>query len=114
VNRILLILCIAAPVTAVSAASLEITNNTGGWDLMTVYVSPYGASGWGEDRLGDSTLTEGESVTLQLTAGIYSIRAIDIDGDTYTRMNIPILNEVEWAVTLDFLDGSDDYVTGGG
>lgn len=114
-KRMLLILGVAGLTAAAAAASsLEITNNTGGWDLMTLYVSPYGATSWGEDRLGDSTMTEGEIVTLQLTTGVYSIRVIDEDGDTYTRLNTPIMGAVEWAVTLDDLDASEGYTSGGG
>lgn len=106
-------LAVAGLSAQAGASSLEIVNSTGGWDLMTVYVSPFGSTGWGEDRLGDSTLTEGETLTIELPTGIYSIRLIDEDGDTYTRMNTPVMGAVEWAVTLDDLDGSTTYSTGG-
>lgn len=113
-KRIMVIIACAGLAAAAAASTIEITNSTGGWDLMTVYVSPYGSSSWGQDRLGDSTLTDGESVAVEVPAGIYSIRVIDEDGDTYTRLNTPVMGDLEWAVTLDDLDGSSGYSTGGG
>ena len=106
-------LAVAGLFVQAGASSLRIVNSTGGWDLMTVYVSPFGATGWGENRLGDSTLTEGGSMTIELPVGIYNIRLIDEDGDTYTRRNTPVMGAVEWAVTLDDLDGSAPCYTGG-
>ncbi len=52
-------------------------------------------------------------MTIELPTGIYSIRLIDEDGDTYTRRNTPVMGAVEWAVTLDDLDGSAPCYTGG-
>ncbi|MDM7992530.1 MAG: hypothetical protein QUS11_04395 [Candidatus Fermentibacter sp.] len=111
--RIILALAVAGLAAQASASSLAITNTTGGWDMMSVYISPFGAAGWGENRLGDSTLTEGETLSIELPTGIYSIRLIDEDGDTYTRLNSPVMGSVEWAVTLDDLDAAQAYSTGG-
>jgi len=89
------------------ASVISITNNTGGWDLVDLYLAPFGARTWGEDRLQeDSTLTEGETWTMEVPAGVYSIRVVDVDGDTYTRLSLPVMDAIEWAVTLDNLDGS--------
>lgn len=113
-KRLMLIIAGAGLAAAAAASTIEITNSTGGWELMTVYVSPYGSTSWGQDHLGDSTLTEGESVAIEVPAGIYSIRVIDEDGDTYTRLNTPVMGDLEWSVTLDDLDGSSSCSTGGG
>jgi hypothetical protein len=86
---------------------ISITNTTGGWDLVDLYLAPFGARTWGEDRLqGDSTLTEGDTWTMEVPAGVYSIRVVDVDGDTYTRLSLPVMDTLEWVVTLDDLDGA--------
>lgn len=103
---------LAAAAAVACAASLTITNATGGWDIMSVYVAPYGSATWGADRLGDSLLTEGDELVIELPAGVYAIRVIDEDGDTYTRLNAPVMTASEWEVTLDDLDGGY-YSTGG-
>jgi hypothetical protein len=109
--RILLPLLAAAAALA-CGASLTITNSTGGWDIMSVYVAPYGSTTWGADRLGDSLLAEGGELQLDLPAGVYAVRVIDEDGDTYTRLSIPVMTASVWEVTLDDLDGGY-YSTGG-
>ncbi len=109
-NAAALILLLALPA---AAATITIENATGGWDIVTVYLAPYGASNWGQDRLGDSTLTEGETIALEVPAGMYSLRLVDEDGDMYTRLSVPVMGRYVWEVTLDDLDGSS-WSTGGG
>ncbi len=41
-----------------------------------IYVRSCGASSWGQDRLGSSVLSPGESATLGLAAGCYDVHAV--------------------------------------
>jgi len=86
------------------AATIRIVNGTGGWDFTDIYVSNFCSRDWGANRLADSTLTEGGEWRLQVPAGIYNIRLIDEDGDTYTRTGVPVMEAYDWTATLDDLD----------
>jgi len=97
---------LAGVVSAVSAGVITITNTTGGWDITDVYVVSFGACSWGADRLDGTTLSEGQEWQLEVPMGIYNIRVIDTDGDTYTKTAVPVMEAFDWSVTLDDLDGS--------
>ncbi|MFP4376471.1 MAG: hypothetical protein ACLFP4_05460 [Spirochaetales bacterium] len=57
--------------------TFEVVNQTG-VTLVFLYVSPEDATSWGLDRLGDSVLAPGGSITLTLRgAAAYDLRAID-------------------------------------
>jgi len=101
-----LVLVLALFAAGTQAGVIRITNNTGGGDLTSIYLSPFGARSWGENRLTEGDLVEGAELRLEVPSGIYSIRAVDVDGDTYTRLAVPIMEELVWSVTLDDLDAA--------
>ncbi|NLP04643.1 hypothetical protein GX411_01655 [Candidatus Fermentibacteria bacterium] len=97
---------LASIAAAAAAGTVVIENSTGGWDIIHVYIAAFGARTWGADRLEDSVLADGDAWSLRVPSGIYSIRLVDEDGDTYTRMSVPVMDTLRWEVTLEDLDGS--------
>jgi hypothetical protein len=91
---------------AISAGVITVSNTTGGWDLTGIYLTSFGARSWGENRIDGSTISEGQEWRIEVPMGIYNIRLVDTDGDTYTRTAVPVMESFDWAVTLDDLDGS--------
>ena len=75
-------------VTAVSAEAVtaRIINNTG-YTIYYLYVSRSDSGDWGPDRLGSSVLNSGEDFRVDVQPGLYDIRLVDSDGDSYTLMN---------------------------
>ena len=84
------ILVLALLVTAVPAEAVNITvRNRTGYTIYYLYISPVGLNNWGQDMLGDNVLPNGSDFTVIGEAGVrYDFRAVDEDGDSYTRMNI--------------------------
>ena len=71
---------------------ITIVNNTG-YTVWYVYISSTESDVWGRDRLAaQQTLPSGESVILNLPFPLnvvnhYDIRLVDLDGDSYIKMN---------------------------
>jgi len=94
---------------AQSNPSITIVNNTG-YTVYYVYISPTTHTSWGNDRLGsDQVLRNGNYVTLRLPYPLsevsrYDIRLTDLDGDTYTRMNVLVTANARIVFTFDDID----------
>ena len=92
--------------------SVTIVNNTG-YEIWYVHISETTAGSWGADRLGDSnTLADGDSIALQLpypleTVNHYDMKLEDLDGDTYTKMNVLVTANSRIEFTLDDYDDNN-------
>ncbi|MDR3200664.1 MAG: hypothetical protein LBT68_04335 [Spirochaetales bacterium] len=114
-KRILLFVLLAAAVFTVSAApavKLKITlKNLTGYEIEEIYVSPADSEDWGDDYLVNTTLDDGESFTvilLRSEAAAYDIQFVDIDGDSYTKFDVPVKSGVVIEITMDDLDEYDE------
>jgi hypothetical protein len=84
----------------------RIVNNTG-YHVYYLYAVPVTAQYWGNDQLGSGTLPNGGSVLIPLPsspANRYGVRLKDLDGDTYTKWNIPISNNQTITFTIQDID----------
>jgi hypothetical protein len=73
---------------------ITITNQTG-YTAFYLYVSPSSSTEWGNDLLGRDVLLSGSSWKYRLpnnhrVGTLYDIRLTDLDGDTYSKFQIPI------------------------
>jgi len=110
-NAVLLLAAIGL-LAFVSAGTIEIINDTGGWDIYYIYISPTTDDSWGSDWLDDTEiLPSGSSVSFNLPNDIYDIRLVDEDDDEYIRTGVSINGYYGWSVTLDDLGEFD--VSGG-
>jgi hypothetical protein len=98
--------------TALSAQqnpSITIVNDTG-YTVYYVYISQITSDTWGVDRLdSDKILSDGESVTLPLPYPLnvvnrYDIQLEDLDGDTYTKMDVLVSPGARIVFTFDDID----------
>jgi serine protease Do len=80
-------------------ASLEVRNGLAD-EVCFLRVSPSESSWWGQDELGDATLTPGQSVIVQVGASTYDVRASDCDGEVLLDLDdIEVIGQS--AVTLE-------------
>lgn len=105
------LLCVAAVFALSGAVRLKLVNATGGWDIHEVYAVPAASEEWGEDLLDGSVMAQGGSFSLELAPGLYSLKAVDEDGDDYVRSPVVVTSDLVWSITLDDLEG---YSGGGG
>jgi hypothetical protein len=73
---------------------ITITNQTG-YTAFFLYFSPSSSTEWGNDLLGRNVLLSGSSWKHRLSSNhragtLYDIRLTDLDGDTYSKFQIPI------------------------
>lgn len=87
------VLVIASPMALAQQMYVDVTNNTG-FPIWHLHVSPASASDWEEDLLGASEVLEnGRTKRIPLTgykSPRFDVRAVDSDGDSYTRMNVNV------------------------
>ena len=100
-------LAVASPLAfAQQQMYVDVTNRTG-FTLWHLYVSPASASDWEEDLLdSDEVMEDGQTKRITLTgykSPRFDVRAIDSDGDSYTRMDINV-READVVFTLDDID----------
>ena len=106
---LILVLVLLPPLSAQENPSITIVNNTG-YTVLFVYFSSVEADTWGPDRLAeDQVLLDGQSVTLRLpdplhVANRYDIMLEDLDGDTYTKMNVTVSANSRIVFTFDDID----------
>ena len=116
-KKTFLLLAALGLLASVSAGTIEIFNDTGGWDIYYIYISSTYDDSWGSDWLGDSEiLYSGNSIAFSVSNAVYDIKLIDEDGDEYIRLGVDVSGYYEWYVTLDDLgeyDYSGDYYEGG-
>ncbi|MCD4847319.1 MAG: hypothetical protein K8R76_03925 [Candidatus Aegiribacteria sp.] len=111
-NTILLLAAIGL-IVSVSAGSIRIVNNTGGYDIWYVQISSTYDDEWGDDWLdSDEVISSGSSVTFSVPNDIYDIRLEDEDEDEYIRYGVDVYGSYVWNVTLDDL-GEVDMSSGG-
>ena len=84
-----LVLTLLFPAVTAQASDVTLTVvNSTGFTVLHVYVSPAKAGAWGSDMLGNAVLEDGESLAVRVRNGArYDIRLVDVDGDTYTKVN---------------------------
>ena len=104
------VLVIASPMALAQQMYVDVTNNTG-FPIWHLYVSPASASDWEEDLLGASEVLEnGRTKRITLTgykSPRFDVRAVDSDGDSYTRMNVNV-RESDVIFRLDDIDKGAD------
>ena len=71
-KSVLVILLALGMMVPAFAGRLQINNNTGGYAIHYVYISPTSSDDWGDDWLGSSELiNSGSSRTFNVTNGTY-------------------------------------------
>jgi hypothetical protein len=110
--KILFFLAAFGLIATASAGTVEIVNDTGGWDIYYIYISPTSSDSWGSDWLGSEILYDGEYVIYDVSNGYYDMKIVDEDGDEYIRYGVDVYGDYVWYVTLDDL-GEYDYSYGG-
>jgi len=111
-KKMILLLAAIGLLTSVTAGTVEIINDTGGYDIYYIYISPSVDDSWGSDWLDETEiLPSGGSVAFTVSNGVYDIRLEDEDGDEYIRYGVNVNGYYDWYVTLDDLG---EYDVGGG
>jgi hypothetical protein len=110
-KRALLVLITAGLLVAASAATIEITNGTGSWDIYYIYISPSTSDSWGDDWLGSEIMSPGDTWEFTVQSGTWDIKLVDEDGDEYIRYNVPVSGTYTWYATLD--DLGENWMSGG-
>ena len=85
---------------------LTLVNNTG-YTIIEAYISLSIDSNWGLNRLViEEPLKDGQSVSLQLIdeEGLYDIKLVDEDNDSYMKFNVLILPDSRIVFTIDDID----------
>ncbi|MCL2042877.1 MAG: serine protease [Treponema sp.] len=103
-NATVLILGYASQINQTIITAVNRTGYTGFY----LYISPTSSDAWGPDRLGESILSNRQSITLQnipaSSNNRYDVRLIDSDGDSYTKWNVLIMPNERVEFTFDDLD----------
>ncbi|MCL2264847.1 MAG: hypothetical protein FWC22_02285 [Treponema sp.] len=100
-------------VNAQSRPSVYIVNNTG-YEVYYIFMTPTTDDSWGQDILPENqTLEDGESFQYQLPfalreASAYDICLEDLDGDTYTKMNVTVSDKARIIFTFDDFDDFEE------
>lgn len=83
---------------------VTITNDLGSWDIHEIYIRSHRADEWGSNLI-TSPIAPGAAFNTELNAGEWDFRAVDEDGDTYTRYEEEVRGEsFSWKVTLAEMD----------
>ena len=85
------------------ATVLRVENETGGWDIEEVYVTPAGSCDWGENLLESEIIADGTASEFHMNPGVYDVMLVDEDGDMYEKFSLNIVLRHVWEVTLDDL-----------
>jgi hypothetical protein len=106
----LLVLAFAAIAPAASAADTDskvVIKNASNWAIHEMYFSPTSEREWGPDQLGDHTIENGDTFTLNdVPCAAYDVRVVDEDGDECILEDVGLCaNEDVWTVTDDDLLG---------
>lgn len=116
-KRTFLLLAAIGLLASVTAGTVRIVNDTGGYDIWYIFISETSNDDWGDDWLdSDEILASGSSVSFNVPNGVYDIRLIDEDEDEYIRWNVDVDGQYTWNVTLSDLGeydmGSSETVSG--
>ncbi|WP_133821926.1 hypothetical protein [Tahibacter aquaticus] len=87
-NKLSGFLLASVAVLAASTASASendsnvVLTNKSAWAIHELYFSPTTSREWGQDQLGDKTIENGDTFTLNgVPCGAYDVRVVDEDGD---------------------------------
>jgi hypothetical protein len=106
---VLLLTFLFAAIFGQQNPSITIVNNTG-YTVWYVYISQTASPEWGSDWLAaNEILNHGHAVTFNLQYPInvvnrYDIRLVDLDGDSYTKMNVLVTAGARIVFTFDDFD----------
>ncbi len=108
-----ILLLMASFVFGEAVRGVVFTNSTG-YDISELYISPTSHDDWYDDLLEGQTLKDGESVTINIPdydepEMIFDARAVDIDGDEYSRFEIDFTNPNSRTLEFTFDDYDDSY-----
>jgi hypothetical protein len=116
-KRIFLFILLFVTVFSLAAApsgksKINLQNSTG-YEITEIYVSPASSDDWGDDYLVNATLDDGDSFTITLpsplaTTDSYDIQFVDIEGDSYTKFDVTVKNGGTIEITMDDLDEYDE------
>lgn len=110
-KRTFLLLAAMGLLASVAAGTVRIVNDTGGYDIWYIFISPTNNDNWGDDWLdSEEILPSGSSVSFNVPDGVYDIRLIDEDEDEYVRWDVTVNGQYTWNVTLSDL-GEYDMAT---
>src|ERR1700726_4918043 len=103
-------------VLGVSASAIAQTDrhrltleNTSGFDIYEIHLSPTNDPFWGPDLLGsDGVLSDGSSISVTgIESGQYDVELIDQDNDRCVHHNVSIYRNKTWDVTTGWLLGCE-------
>lgn len=107
-KRAFLLLAAIGLIASVTAGTVRIVNDTGGYDIWYIFISHTSSDDWGDDWLdSDEVLPSGSSVSFSVPDGVYDFRLIDEDEDEYIRWNVNVDGQYTWNVTLSDLGEYD-------
>lgn len=102
--RLLAAMSLAIPLSAQAAKVIFV--NKSSWNIHEVYFGPSSQKSWGEDRLGNEILENGDTLTLtDVGRGKWDVLLIDEDGDKCVLMGVQIDGNDRWEITDDDLLG---------
>ena len=112
-KKTILLLAAIGLISSISAGTIEIVNDTGGWDIYYIYISETNDDYWGDDWLDETEiLPSGSSVSFSVPNGAYDIKLVDEDEDEYIRYDVDVDGYYSWYATLD--DMGENHMSGGG
>ncbi len=86
-------------------SKLVLCNALDDWVITGVYSRVSSHDQWGSNHLVARGINPKEEFSLLLDPGIYDIRVVDEDNDTYTRLTVTVPEEESrWDVTMNDLD----------
>jgi len=101
--------CASSPFSSQSELPvITVVNNTG-YTCFYLFLSPVTNDNWEDDKLGDNTLPNGQSVRVRLDfplsqANRYDFRMVDLDDDTYTKWDVLLTENAVIVFTFDDFD----------
>ncbi len=82
---------------------LTVVNNSS-LAVHAIHVSSSDVTSWGPDQTGAGILKPGGSFTLTgVKPGEYDVKFVDQDGDACILRNVPIMKDLSWTITTDWL-----------
>ncbi len=78
-------------------------DNSSGYTIREIYLSPTSWTNWGRDLLGSGQLHSGYRETIEALPGTYDLRLVDTDGDDCILFNIQVRADRAITITRDAL-----------
>jgi len=87
------------------SSRLILCNALGDWIVTGLYHRNSGTENWSENHLAASCIEPKEMYSLLLDPGVYDIRIVDEDNDSYTRHDIEVSDAgSRWSISMADLD----------